>query len=136
MVRPALESGTIILADRAIDTYCVYQLISLKEAFPDTSDDDLLLWLLEIDRLGGIVPDITFYLYLDFVEAIRRAEERDGKQFTSEERAFARKAFDIYEKLLKRDPQRIKKIDVTSRTIDQVCDLLVETIRKVIEEQK
>jgi len=128
-ILPALNSGMLVIADRAIATYYAYHLIDLKNAFPHISDKDLLMWLSEIDRLGGITPDMTFYLYTNFWTAIRRSEARDKIRYTDSELEYIRKLLEAYDKVLREIPG-VRKIDVTDKTVTEVCEILVQEILK------
>ena len=68
LIRPALRRGKIVLCDRFVDSWRVYQ-----------SDVDAAL-MIEIERisLNGVMPDLTLIFDIDPEEGLRRAAARRG----------------------------------------------------------
>lgn len=100
IVIPALKQNKTVIQDRGIDTLCLYAAIQFKD------------WLnrykqfFRIKKELSIIPDFTFLFLSDFEKCISRAEKRDNKSYTSEERNFLKKVDAAFRKLV--DLQELK----------------------------
>ncbi len=121
VVRPALERGAWVLADRFCDSTTAYQGggRSIDAAFVETAN--------ELGSLG-VVPDLTFVFDLDVEEAARRrGEEPDRIELEGE--AFAESVRRAYLALAEREADRVRVIDARGtkgQTFSQVKDVLAE----------
>ena len=81
---------------------------------------------------GGLEPDLTIFLDLDPATGLARIEkERAGQEdrLEQEKLAFHKKVYAGYTDLLKRYPDRIKKVDA-NLPIEEVAANSVKIIRK------
>lgn len=120
VVRPALEAGHIVIADRYIDSTIAYQ------GFARGLD---ISFLQELNHLctAGLKPDITLLLDLDpEIAKARKAEgvpdrlELEGLLFQEQVRAG-------YLQMAKEEPQRIKVLDA-SLTEEEVASNAIKLI--------
>ena len=125
VIRPALEAGKIVLSDRFIDSSLAYQGVGRNlgvEAVKQINDFGT----------GGLEPDLTIFLDLDPATGLARIEkERAGQEdrLEQEKLAFHQKVYAGYTDLLKRYPDRIKKVDA-NLPIEEVAANSVKIIRK------
>lgn len=101
LLQPALLEGKIIVADRDIDTVCVYQAVSILKLSPFFSALDLINIIQEIDSLSIIPPNFTFYLNVPINIAAQRKIQRDNECFSKEQIAFLKDVKKMYRKVLK-----------------------------------
>ena len=125
VIRPALAAGKIVLSDRFIDSSLAYQGVGRNlgiEAVKQINDFGT----------GGLEPDLTIFLDLDPATVLARIEkERAGQEdrLEQEKLAFHKKVYAGYTDLLKRYPDRIKKVDA-NLPIEEVAANSVKIIRK------
>jgi dTMP kinase len=72
LIRPALRRGKVVLCDRFVDSWRVYQGAA-------GNIDAALLDEIERVSLNGVMPDMTLIFDLDPEEGLRRASERRGE---------------------------------------------------------
>ena len=125
VIRPALAAGKIVLSDRFIDSSLAYQGVGRDlgvEAVKQINDFGT----------GGLEPDLTIFLDLDPATGLARiVKERAGQEERREQEklAFHKKVYAGYIDLLKRYPDRIKKVDA-NLPIEEVAANSVKIIRK------
>ena len=123
-IRPALESGAIVLLDRFVDSSLVYQGIGRGLGID-------YVWDLNHFAIGGLLPDVTFIVYIDYEEGLRRKAHQSGHtldRLEREKEAFHRKVNEGYLELARRFPERIRLID-GARDIETVHqDILQKTL--------
>ncbi len=127
VIRPALERGAWVICDRFIDSTRAYQ-----GGAGGVSDDDILA--LHKVGSGGLIPDRTFLMSLDFDEAHGRAQFRDegeNDRIGSRGTDYHQKLADRFAALGTEEPDRIKIIDasgevasVSKRLVDALGDFL------------
>jgi len=108
VIRPALESGRIVICDRFTDSTLAYQGGGRGAADID--------WLRELNKrvTGGLVPDRTYYLAIDPSTAKARSRMRAGTgedRMESSGKDFFDRVVDAYEALAAAEPGRIRRID-------------------------
>ncbi|HEU5242915.1 MAG TPA: dTMP kinase [Gaiellaceae bacterium] len=104
VIRPALERGTDVICDRYVDSSLAYQGIARGIGV------DAVLQL-NLAVTGGLLPDVTFLLFLDLDVATGRQVapdrlEREGAELQAKVDA-------AYRELAQRFPERIVTIDAT-----------------------
>ena len=106
VIKPALERGMCVIADRFFDSTTVYQGAARK------LDREM------IERLNGFVvsdcvPDITFVLDVDAAtaESRMRHEPRKADRMEQQPTEFYERVREGYRELAKREPGRIVLID-------------------------
>jgi dTMP kinase len=114
VIRPAIESGAIVVCDRFYDSTRVYQGIVGGVPEPDIE---------ALNRLacGNLVPDLTILLDIDVDEGLRRADGRETAEtrFESKGVEFHRKVRSGFLELAARHSGRFVVIDA-GREIDLV----------------
>ncbi len=114
VIRPAIESGAIVVCDRFYDSTRVYQGIVGGVPEPDIE---------ALNRLacGNLVPDLTILLDMDVDEGLRRADGRETTEtrFESKGVEFHRKVRSGFLELAARHSGRFVVIDA-GREIDLV----------------
>ncbi len=117
LIRPALERGAVVLADRFADSSTVYQgfVRGLGAA---------VVRQLNIMATGGLEPDLTLVFDLDPDEAIGRAHGRNAAEGSAsrldeEPLAFHREIRQAFLRLAQTVPERIRVVDATG-TEDEV----------------
>ena len=105
VIRPALETGRVVVSDRFLDSSLAYQGVGRG------------LGVEEVARVnefatGGLVPDLTFLLVLEPEAAAARGGEDD--RFEGEGRALQAAVLAGYEKLARADPARWHRLDASA----------------------
>lgn len=103
-IRPALESGKVVLADRYMDSTIAYQ------GYGRGLDLDFLKQLNQLCT-GGLKPDLTLLLDLGSEEALQRRKKDIPDRLEKEGLAFQEKVRDGYLQLARGEGQRIKVLD-------------------------
>ena len=112
-IKPALERGLCVIADRFFDSTTVYQGAARKL-------DRKMVERLNAFAVGDCVPDITFVLDVDAATAASRMQKpRKADRMEQQPAEFYERVRDAYRELAKRDPNRVVLID-GSRTADQI----------------
>lgn len=107
LVKPALESGKIVISDRYSDSRYAYQGITLK-----TRLENPLEWVKNLHRDWTIVPDLTFLFDIRPEVSIRRCGKR-GEQSKFEKIEFLRGVRETFLRLAAEDPERFIIIDAS-----------------------
>lgn len=112
VIRPALESGAIVLCDRFMDSSRVYQ------GGPDGLDGDFLDRLERV-AIDGTPPDLTVILDIPAVAGLTRARERAEAAGTgTEPDRYEKETIAVHEarrqaflEIARREPKRCRVID-------------------------
>ena len=105
LLKPALESGKIVISDRYSDSRYAYQGVTLSGSF-----EDPIKWMQDIHRGWTIVPDLTVLIDVDPKIAVKRCAGRfatnkfEKVEFLSEVRS-------NYLRLAKEEPDRFVVVD-------------------------
>lgn len=125
---PSLNKGTIVVADRHIDSPLAYQLQLLlrNEAYDQLSFDE---WQRFILKSFPKIPDLTFYIEISVETSIHRVMSRKRKtdQITDDFERIIGDAKNVYERLAKQFPERIVKIN-GEQSPEQVTQDIVEKL--------
>lgn len=116
LVRPALESGRIVLSDRYADATVAYQ--GAGRGFTS----ELIAQVVEL-ATGGLKPDLTLVFDLEVDESRRRAHRRLQKghahdRLDLEDVAFHSRVRDAYLKIAANEPERVRIIDANGSVED------------------
>lgn len=133
VIRPLLNEGAVVIADRFHDSTTAYQ------GFGRGLNGDAVKKINEI-ATGGTVPDITFYLKISIEESARRkhacAAELDRIEKSNDH--FYKKVIDGYERISMEFPDRIKPVngerDATEIHLD-IVKILNETMNFSVEKK-
>ena len=109
LIRPALDSGHIVLSDRYADATAAYQ--GAGRGFPDELISELIAL-----ATGGLMPDMTIVFDLTVDESLRRAAHRKGSggkqdKLDAEDAAFYTRVRDAYLRIAAAEPERVRIID-------------------------
>jgi len=110
VVRPALESGRVVVLDRYADSTVVYQGYGRGLPMRDVRAANRI-------ATGGLVPDLTFLLDGPIETTLRRAKGRPDagdRRFEAEDASFHRRVQAGFRRLAKGDPERWTVVDTTS----------------------
>ena len=110
-VRPALDSGHVVLSDRYADATVAYQ--GAGRGFPPELVSELVVL-----ATGGLMPDLTLIFDLPVDESQRRQARRTSKghkadRLDAEDAAFHTRVRDAYLRIAAADPTRVHVIDAS-----------------------
>jgi dTMP kinase len=132
LLRPAIESGSIVLSDRYADATSAYQ--GAGRSFTTTM-------IAEVIQLatGGLKPDLTFIFDLPVAEClarISRRTENDNQtdRLDAEDAAFHTRVRDAYLQLALKEPERFHVINA-SGSINETHDRVIEIVTPFLESQ-
>lgn len=119
VILPALERGAWVVCDRFVDSSLAYQGGARELGF------EPVLAANEI-ALGGVWPDVTFWLDVPLETALGRVVARGAHpdRFESEETAFHQRVHDAYGALAERFPERILRLDAAAAPETVFAELL------------
>jgi dTMP kinase len=114
VIKPALERGMCVIADRFFDSTTIYQGAARKL-------DREIIERLNAFAVGDCVPDITFVLDVDAAtaEARMRHEPRRADRMEQQSAEFYERVREGYRELAAHEPKRIILID-GSRNPDEI----------------
>ncbi len=125
VIRPALEAGKVVIADRFTDATLAYQGYGRGLGAETVRAIDAV-------ACGGMEPDLTFWLDLDPEVGLRRALSResavDESRMEREDLDFRRKVREGYLRIHQANPKRVKRIDASG---DQTQ--VFEVVRREVE---
>lgn len=118
VIKPALQAGKWVIADRFMDSTIAYQ------GYGRSLD---LEYLYELNHLctNGVVPDLTFLLDISVEEGCRRRKQDIPDRLEMEGFDFQERVRKGYLRLWKAEPGRIKRLDA-DRPADE---LLAESLQ-------
>lgn len=118
VIKPALESGKVVVCDRFSDSFLAYQ------GYGRGLDLSFLKYLNK-EATGGIEPDITFLIDLPVEHAMKRLKEKDRMELEAID--FHQKIREGFLKIAGENPDRIVVLDGL-KTIDE----LVASIKAIV----
>jgi dTMP kinase len=125
VIKPAIDSGKIVICDRFVDSSYVYQGcgrgIDLKE-------------IVDVNRvaLDGIEPDITFFFDISPKIALKRRREATGAdRIEKEKMEFHMRVYEGYKKLALLYSDRIVAIE-SDREIEEIFEDVKEYIDELL----
>lgn len=109
LIRPAIESGHVVLSDRYADATAAYQ--GAGRGFPDELISELIAL-----ATGGLMPDMTIVFDLTVDESLRRSAHRKGAggkldRLDAEDAAFYTRVRDAYLRIAAGEPERVHIVD-------------------------
>ena len=132
LIRPALESGAVVLCDRFIDSTRAYQgtVKGLTKAF---------LSSLEKAAVGETRPDLTIILDIDAEVGLQRASARRGEgsidRFEKDTIAVHQKRRDAFLAIAAAEPNRCVVIDA-DRDVEAVFSSIKAAVDAAMERRK
>jgi dTMP kinase len=105
VIKPALDRGMCVIADRFFDSTTVYQGAARKL-------DREMVERLNAFAVGDCIPDVTFVLDIDAVSAkLRMQKPRKPDRMEREPEEFYERVREAYLELAEREPDRIVLIE-------------------------
>jgi len=133
IIRPALDTGQIVLCDRYTDSTEAYQGGGRQLGSEIVLD-------LHRDLCGNLQPDLTILLLPSLEKSLRRARRRnsrtaalngaDENRFEREQDAFFTRTYEQYRTIAAREPMRVVTIDG-----DEPIDAIHQRIVSVVNER-
>ena len=129
VIRPALDTGRIVLCDRYTDSTEAYQGGGRQLGSTVVRHMHELM-------CGGLDPDLTILLMPDFHRSLMRATRRNGSaaqpgkdegRFKTEDELFYRRVFSKYREIANRDTERVVVIE-SDQNIKEIHQLLVRIV--------
>ena len=130
VIRPALETGAIVLCDRFADSTTAYQ------GYGRGLDMELIRKITET-TLDGLWPDLTIVLDVPAEEGLKRANgrmEKEGRgeaRFENEDVEFHRRVRQGFLDIAKREPGRVKVVDST-RPLEAVSEATLWIMKETL----
>jgi dTMP kinase len=125
VIRPALESGAVVLCDRFVDSSRVYQGVT-------GNLEPQLIEALQRVAINGVVPDCTIVLDLPAEIGLQRARQRAADappdRFEREEIETHEKRREAYLEIAAAEPERCHVVDG-----DRPQDAIAEDIAALVE---
>ena len=105
IIKPALNKGHCVIADRFYDSTTVYQGIARKL-------DQKIVRQLNVFAVGDCIPDITFFLDVDFQTARSRMKgPRRPDRMEMQPDGFYEEVIQAYRELAKAEADRVVMVD-------------------------
>ncbi|TNM64742.1 dTMP kinase [Aliirhizobium smilacinae] len=131
VIRPALETGAVVLCDRFVDSSRIYQGVTgnLEAGFIE-----------ELQRIAtnGVMPDLTFILDLPAEAGLARARRRGGDEapdrFEKEEIETHEKRRQAYLDIAESEPLRCRIIDA-GRSEDAIADEIIALVEAATDDR-
>lgn len=126
VVRPALQSGKIVLCDRFTDATLAYQ------GYGRDLDRELIA-LLNGVATGGLTPDLTLLLDFHPGEGLHRARRRNETQTGNNEDRFEQESLDFHRRVrdgyleLAANEDRFRIIDARG-TVEEIAERIGRTV--------
>ena len=122
VIRPALESGKIVICDRFVDSSLVYQGIARGLGIERIAQ-------INSYALKDLKPDITFFLDLPPVKAMqRKRKQAEFDRIENEKMEFHNMVYEGYKKIAEIYKERIISVDA-SQSIEKIHLDIYESIK-------
>lgn len=127
VIRPALQEGKIVIADRFYDSTIAYQGMARKIM----SAEDILKLTRMI--IGQLTPDLTFYLKIAPEEAFKRKANMNEQldRIELEGMEFHQNVAKGYDYISSLEPQRFFVIDAT-KSIEEIAQIIRNKVNDLI----
>jgi dTMP kinase len=124
IIKPALESGKIVLCDRYIDSSLAYQGVARGLGIEE-------VYHLNLFAIETYIPDLTLFIDIAPETGLKRVKknQRAMNRLDLETLDFHQKVYEGYQTLLGIEPDRIKRIDGNT-TIEEVSKQAIQMILK------
>ena len=131
LVKPALETGKIVISDRYADATAAYQ--GAGRGFEEQTINQVIML-----ATGGLKPDLTLFFDISVGEAISRTNSRSGggerkNRMDSETVEFYERVRRAYLQIAESEPGRFRVIDA-SGAISEVKAEALELITEFLKE--
>lgn len=123
IIKPAINSGKIVLCDRHTDSSVAYQGYGREQNIDDIN-------MLNELAVNGVHPDLTIVFDIDTETSMARVgAEKDRLESAGIE--FHKRVRNGYLEIAKKNPQRIKVVDA-SQTIEDVQRDVIKIVEEVL----
>lgn len=127
VIRPALQSGAVVISDRFTDSTLAYQGEARGLGFDIVREAHRL-------AVGPLMPDLTLCLNADVAQALARARNRNEAHDGPDESRLDQQSLDFhlrvqngYHKIAREEPARFRLIDA-SGSVPQVSERVWEAV--------
>jgi dTMP kinase len=131
LLRPALETGHVVLSDRYADATVAYQ--GAGRGFPEALVSEVVAL-----ATGGLMPELTLVFDLTVDESFRRAEARSSgsgrDRLEAEDAAFHTRVRDAYLRLAAAEPERVSIVDA-SASVQETHTQVMRLVMPLVEEK-
>lgn len=122
VIKPALAAGKVVICDRFVDSSIAYQGYGLGYEPQQVRQVNQL-------AVGGLTPDLTFFIDVDTRQALERIKDRQASQsaadrIESRELAFHQRVRDGFIQLAKSE-KRFVRIFSVARSVDAIQEELM-----------
>jgi dTMP kinase len=121
VIAPGLDRGADVICDRYLDSSLAYQGIARGLGLDRVLE-------LNLQAVGGVLPDRTFLLLVDPAESARRVGS-DGDRIEREDDDFRARVDTAYRQLAEIFPERIQTIDGT-RSPSEIAEEVLHELRQ------
>ncbi|HHW47800.1 MAG TPA: dTMP kinase [Clostridiaceae bacterium] len=126
VIKPALESGRIVICDRFVDSSYAYQ------GFGRGIDLEVVESVNKA-ALDGAMPDITFFFDISPEIALNRRIEATGTdRIEREDMEFHMRVYNGYKQIALLNPERIRVID-SNRTVEEISKDVIGWIDRLLK---
>ena len=130
LIKPAIESGKIIISDRYADATFAYQ--GAGRGFPK----DKVNQVIDL-ATGGLKPDLTLFFDISVETAIARMSVRDESEakknrMDAETAEFYSRVRDAYFEIATAEPQRFIVVDA-SGSIEEIQKIVASVVGQVVK---
>ena len=133
-----LNAGGTVLCDRDIDTAVAYSMPGLKQKYPGRTTAELAGWMTAAVSIEHTMPDLTLFFDVDPGIALARAmsDEVPNERAVFDEGgvAYINEVSRHYRELHGLYPDRIHRIDVSERGIEEVGSLALGAIDTFLDQ--
>ena len=127
-VRPALQSGKLVISDRYSDSRCAYQGATLDADIPNAFD-----FVCRLHEPWTIKPDLTFLFDIAPEVSCERCKDR-GAQTKFERVDFLKTVTKNFKKLAEKEPERFVILDAEAAP-EENERIILENIQKLMKKQ-
>jgi dTMP kinase len=132
LLRPALETGYIVLSDRYADATVAYQ--GAGRGFTP----ELIAEVVEL-ATGGLKPDLTIIFDVSVAECLMRTRRREtteqGKdRLDAEDVGFYARVREAYLKIAAAEPERVRVVDASS-SVEETHSSVVQLVTSFLEKR-
>jgi len=122
IVKPVLEHGGVVVADRSFLTSLAYQAFGRELGFDR-------VYSINKEAISGIMPDLIVYLELDIEKSLERSFDKEGDKFERLGEDFYKRVSDGYEFVSRHPDFKDKWITIdASGTVDEVYNNLLQNL--------
>jgi dTMP kinase len=106
VIRPALARGEIVITDRYMDSSLAYQ--GYGRGLGEET-----IWAINRPAIGGLLPDVTFFMSVDTKEATRRISDREQDRLEIAGMGFHDEVYAGFQRIAAESRGRVVEIDAT-----------------------